>query len=249
LPTEPADPVVPPEPQPTQEELDVAAPAPAQDLAASQTELFCPGGTHEGCHDYADMPTYLDHILALISPMFDELYGVEYRPAGLFYVAAGESGSTPCTNPDGSAGPYDSSSYLYCPANQAIYTGQDRLWHFYSDLGDAAPAVGYAHEWGHHIQTIMGVPASRTSQESVRAENQADCIAGAWVYYAEQNGYLEYPDDLGDLQALLQEIAATEGPARDHGDLEERTASVNYGYNYGLRGCNQYYPATPIYNG
>ena len=62
-----------------------------------------------------------------------------------------------------------------------MYVGQDMLWTFYEQTGDAGPAVGLAHEFGHHIQQSMGVPAPRTAEQSTRHENQADCVAGAWT--------------------------------------------------------------------
>jgi hypothetical protein len=250
VPSETATVVVTPSPEPTKTEIAGAAPAPAQELAANQQQVFCPGGSHEGCHTYDDMDTYLTHILALISPLFDELYGTANRPANFYYVAANSSGPMLCTTPEGTQASYNSRSYLYCGGDQAIYTGQDTMWEFYAGIGDAAPAVGYAHEWGHHIQNIMGVPQSQDLKQNIQRENQADCIAGAWLYYAERSGVLEYPDDLGDLQGLLQAIASAESDlSRDHGTLEERSYAVDYGYNYGLRGCNQYFPNTPIYNG
>ncbi|QDW29587.1 hypothetical protein FFF93_007255 [Arthrobacter sp. KBS0702] len=237
-------------PEPTNTKIAAAAPATAQELAANQPQVFCPGGSHEGCHNYADMPTYLTHILALISPMFDELYGAANRPSNFYYIAADQAGPTACRASDGNIAAYNHLSYMYCGGDRAIYTGQDSLWLFYSEIGDAAPAVGYAHEWGHHIQNIMGVPPGSTLQESIQLENQADCIAGAWVYFAQQSGFLEYPNDLGDIQRLLTTIASSESEVnRDHGTLQERSDSIDYGYNYGLRGCNQYFPATPIYNG
>jgi Putative neutral zinc metallopeptidase len=73
-------------------------------------------------------------------------------------------------------------------AASAIYAGQDALWSPYNGVGGAAAAVGYAHEWGHHIQNVMGVPAPETPEESTALEAQADCIAGAWVHQSAQSG-------------------------------------------------------------
>jgi hypothetical protein len=250
IPTAAATVRVTPTPEPTKTGIPRSAPAPVQELKANQQQVFCPGGTHEGCHNYADMPTYLTHVLALIAPMFDGLYGTTNRPSNFYYIAAGSYGPTGCTTSQGTPAPYDSNSYMYCPGDQAIYTGQDIMWQFYAGIGDAAPAVGYAHEWGHHIQNIMGVPPSTDLQQSIQRENQADCIAGAWVFYAAQSGFLEYPDDLGDIGALIQAVSSAEEDInRDHGTVQERSSSIDYGYNYGLRGCNQYFPSTPIYNG
>ena len=56
-------------------------------------------------------------------------------------------------------------SYEYCPVDQAIYVGQDMLWEFYTRTGDAGPAVGLAHEFGHHIQSQLGVPLDQMAAE------------------------------------------------------------------------------------
>jgi hypothetical protein len=234
-------PEAPAEPPAPSDGLVVAEPDTAL-LTDPNAQAFCPHGTHEGCHTYEEMQIYIDQMIGLIAPTFDRLYGVENRPSMLWYVAAGITGQTACVDT------YDSKIYAYCPADRSIYVGQDMLWELYSGLGDAAPAAGFAHEWGHHVQTLMGVPPARTPAETIPRENQADCIAGAWVYEAETNGFMEYPDDLADLEALVIAIAGAEGdPERAHGTVEERAASLEYGYNYGLIGCNEFFPDTPVY--
>lgn len=243
-----------------------AQPLAAEGLSAQKDVVFCPNGSHEGCHTKADMSTYFDHMLALIAPMFDELYGVQNRPANFYFISTGLTGPGPCKHT------YSELDYHYCGQDQSINIGQETLWLFYNGIGDAAPAVGIAHEWGHHIQEIMRVddnlingPQPKDEAEavelirlhSIQVENQADCISGAWVYHAATQGLLEYPDDVADIDAILQAIASSEiipetgavNTKRDHGTLKERNEAVAFGYNYGLRGCNGYFPNTPIYNG
>ncbi|MDQ0693202.1 neutral zinc metallopeptidase [Arthrobacter sp. W4I7] len=205
------------------------------------------------------METFLDHMLALIAPMYDEVYGVSNRPANFYFVGTGRAGlPAPCTDTKGNSLLTSDQDFYYCPTDQSIYTGQEQLWRYYYDIGDAAPFVAYAHEWGHHIQTISGVhndladnaTAEQVRVHSIRLENQADCFAGVWLFYADTKGWLEYPDDAGDIGQILQEIASSDAnPERDHGNLEERTASLLHGYNQGLRGCNAFFPNTPIYQG
>jgi hypothetical protein len=239
--------------------LETAEPIPAQGLDARPDTMYCPGGSHEGCHTKADMGNFVDHMLALIAPMYDEVYGVSNRPANFYFVGTGQAGgSVPCTDSKGTSLVTTEEDYYYCPADKSIYTGQEQLWKYYYDIGDAAPFVAYAHEWGHHIQTLSGVhknlPNNATPEQirlhSINLENQADCFAGVWLYYADNKGWLEYPDDVGDIDRTLQEIASSDAnPNRDHGTLQERTDSLLYGYNQGLRGCNAFFPNTPIYQG
>lgn len=247
--TAPASPA--PVPAPTQ--LVAVAPATAEEFAANSGRIYCQTGSKEGCHSYAEMQSYLGHVLALVAPVFDEQYGVANRPAALNYVAAGLTGPTACLKDDGTPDPYSSQDFSYCTEDRAIYTGQDALWNLYANIGDAAPAVGYAHEWGHHIQGIMGVPAPETEEQNTLLENQADCIAGAWVNHAATAGLLEYPADLGDVKTVLAAIAVDTGEpgappaAPDPAALQERANSLLNGYSSGLQGCNSYFPETPVY--
>lgn len=151
-----------------------------------------------------------------------------------------------CIDPTGQLEEYTDQSYAYCPADETVYLGQRALWHFYDGAGDAGPIVGIAHEWGHHVQSATGVPAPRTPDEWIVFENQADCIAGAWTGYADDQDRLTYPDDLDDIGALMRLIGSVEGPERDHGTTPERTKSFIQGFRGGLSACNEFHPATPI---
>lgn len=200
----------------------------------------CPGGSHEGCYGFDEMDVYLGEIIGLVSPLFVERYGADSQPAAVVYVESGQAGETEC-------GYYDSSAFYYCPLTESIVIGQDELWHFYNEAGDAAPALALAHEWGHHVQTLMGVPRGTAAVEWITFENQADCVSGAWLRYADAQEILEYPDDTEDIERILQLVAAAEDdPARQHGTLQERTEAVELGFTEDLAGCDTYFPDTPV---
>ena len=98
-----------------------AQPLAPEGLSAQKDIVFCPNGSHEGCHTEADMSTYFDHMLALIAPMFDELYGVQNRPANFYFISTGLTGPGPCSHT------YSELDYHYCGEDQSIYIGQKTL--------------------------------------------------------------------------------------------------------------------------
>ena len=64
-----------------------------------------------------------------------------------------------------------------------------------------------AHEYGHHVQDLLGTLSGGTSQEgaagqSVRIELQADCYAGVWASNAAATGFLEPITDAEIADAL-----------------------------------------------
>ena len=193
----------------------------------------------ENCYGYEDMQEYLDQIIPMVEQFFDTTYADMPHPTEYIYVSERDTGPTGCNEG------YTDEIYAYCSVDEKIYTGQRALWGFYSDQGDAAPAVALAHEWGHHVQNKVGVPPAATDVGQISRENQADCIAGAWTAYAEEQGWLNYPDDLNDIGALLEEIAHDE-LGRRHGDLGERFDSLKLGYEFGLQGCNDFFPDSPV---
>ena len=185
------------------------------------------------------MPQFLDRVLPMVSQFFGEKYPRVAAPRDVKLVLAGETGSSPCRDTNGRRDGYSQESFEYCPANQTIYVGQATLWSFYR-IGDAAPVLAIAHEWAHHVQAQIGVAFPRTAAQSVSFENQADCMAGAWSRYAREKAWLEYPDDVQDIETLVRAIGSHEGPGRDHGTAPERNAAFQSGFNEGLAGCNKF---------
>jgi predicted metalloprotease len=96
---------------------------------------------------------------------------------------------------------------FYCPTDQRIYLDTsffNELANRFGAKGDFAQDYVIAHEFGHHIQNLLGTSdkvqqIQRSSSEregnaaSVRLELQADCYAGVW---AAQNRSRMEPGDL-----------------------------------------------------
>lgn len=106
---------------------------------------------------------------------------------------------------------------FYCPVDREVYLDLG----FFRELrdrfrapGDFAEAYVIAHEFGHHVQTQLGIEErvreeqqshpSEANDLSVRLELQADCYAGVWAHSAYEQNLLE----TGDLEEALTAAAA-----------------------------------------
>jgi Putative neutral zinc metallopeptidase len=221
-------------------------PPPSWSVPTQLTACHPPSMAH--CYTEATMQSYMGAIIPMVEQFFSASYAHMPKPARYVFVADNYPTTEACKDPDTGSGKVTSAgAFGYCPADNKVYLGQKMLWNFYNDDGDAAGAVSLAHEWGHHVQTVVGVPVPSTPQENRNHENQADCVAGAWLEYAGQRGWLE-SEDVGAIGRLILDIASSENdPNRTHGDVEERASSMGRGFDGGLDACNSFYPWNPIH--
>jgi len=128
--------------------------------------------------------------------------GVRFTPAT--FTAYDNATPTGCGVGQTSAGPF------YCPGDAHIYLDLsffDELSQRFGAPGEFARAYVIAHEYGHHIQNILGVmdrrggPSRGADSASVRTELQADCYAGVWAYHANQQFAILQN---GDVEAALR---------------------------------------------
>jgi hypothetical protein len=226
---------------------DSGEPAPTETTTQAQPDPSAsdPGSLEEDYNSYDLMDEYAYRLRDdFIEPWLTATWPSMELPR-LRYVASGESGFEGCLDYEGERGRYTSESYEYCPPDESVYVGQDTLWEFFQRTGDAGPAMGMAHEYGHHIQYQLGLEPPSTAAESVDFENQADCLAGTWARYADQQHWLEDASespngrsDLDDIELLFPLIASAEDEEdRDHGTQEEREEAFYDGYERGPAGC------------
>ena len=215
-----------------------AGPGPATVTTEADPDPSGSTSSMEGTYTYETMDDFVEAVVTgLIEPWIRDTWPRMALPEVLF-VPAGMRGREGCTDYDGADASYTSESYEYCPPDMTVYLGQDTVWEFYRTTGDAGPAMGIAHEYGHHIQNELGVPSPYTNAESIDYENQADCLAGAWTQYVDKVlKLLETPDDLEDVELLMPIIASAEGEDRNHGTQQEREAAFFDGYESGVTAC------------
>jgi uncharacterized protein len=181
--------------------------------------------------------------------------GQRYQPTTLrLFTDAIQSG---CGAASAATGPF------YCPLDGKIYLDLG----FFRELrdrfgapGDFAQAYVIAHEFGHHVQNVLGISddVRRGQQEhpdeanelSVRLELQADCLAGVWARSAYQEGLLESGDleeglaaasAIGDDRIQRQAGRRVDPETWTHGSSDQRVSWFRRGYESGdLNGCNTF---------
>jgi predicted metalloprotease len=146
----------------------------------------------------------------------EDIWGREFARADLQYlepslVVYRDRYPTDCGMGDARMGPF------YCPADRRIYIDlgfYDALAQQFEAPGDFAQAYVIAHEFGHHVQNVLGIlpevnqemrnnPGSANAL-SVKLELQADCFAGVWAHSAYTRNLLED----GDLEEGLTAASA-----------------------------------------
>ncbi|WP_353509471.1 neutral zinc metallopeptidase [Intrasporangium sp.] len=188
-------------------------------------------------------------------------YQMNYELAKtVIYEGQTQSG---CGTANAQVGPF------YCPLDSKVYVDAS----FFQELeskygasgGQLAKEYVIAHEYGHHVQNLLGV-LNRAQQDpqgpnsgAVRIELMADCLAGTWVKHATETTDaggtpLLQPITQQDIKDALSAAAAV-GDDRiqekvqgrvtpetwTHGSAEARMSWFNQGYETGdINQCNTF---------
>ncbi len=172
--------------------------------------------------------------------------------------------SSGCGQASAGMGPF------YCPADKLVYLDPS----FFHDMlqgqlgasgGDLAEAYVVAHEYGHHLQDLLGTmskaqsSATGPTSASVRLELQADCYAGIWVHSAatvkDESGQplisgitdadladaVNAAQAVGDDRIQQQTQGHVDQEQWTHGSAAERVSWFKKGYRTGqLSACDTF---------
>jgi predicted metalloprotease len=196
----------------------------------------------------------VDHVQDSWARAFAEA-GLQYEPTQL--VLFTQATQTGCGQGSAATGPF------YCPLDSRVYLDLG----FFRELrdrfgapGDFAQAYVIAHEFGHHVQNVLGVSddvrreqqanPDEANELSIRLELQADCFAGIWAHSAYEENRLE-PGDLeeglaaaaavGDDRIQAQATGRVDPETWTHGSSEQRVEWFQKGFERGdPNDCNTF---------
>ena len=130
--------------------------------------------------------------------------------------------------------PFDDVTMAYCPLDGNVYIGEAITWALYNGFdpstgetgepNDSTIVFALAHEIGHRLQHVAGMPMSDPEKpsEQIAQENQADCVGGTFIDYLIRRDVMILGDYTRDLADGIISMASTEGPERDHGTIDQR---------------------------
>jgi len=150
-----------------------------------------------------------------------------YRPAPT--VLFSDRTSSACGPATTQVGPF------YCPADAKVYIDLGffrALTQSYGARGGPlAEAYVLAHEYGHHVQDLLGVfdrvqsGSVGPESDSVRLELQADCYAGIWAANAVATGFVTpiTEADVADALSVASAVGDDRLQRQDQGNVNPET--------------------------
>jgi predicted metalloprotease len=157
--------------------------APPAQVLGSECQTDADLNAKEDCRILADINS--------VQSYWSSTLGGRYTTARTVFFSG--STDTGCGAATTDVGPF------YCPVDKHVYIDlgffDELRTRFGAQGGPFAQAYVLAHEYGHHVQDLLGDLGSGSGEQgatgrSVRTELQADCYAGVWANHAVETGYI-----------------------------------------------------------
>lgn len=204
---------------------------------------------------------------AFLRAVFDDaqhMWSQEFKSAGLQYSPAGLVIFS--SHVRSRCGSHEDAGPFYCGADHIIYLSVQWFAALAHQHGVGAFAQAYivGHEFGHHVQRLLGIDVGaavhvnpgRGNALSVAGEVQADCLAGVWAHSAYTRAQLssrELDDMLRKAEVIGDDFEARRrGEAVDpglftHGSSAQRQRWLQTGFNSGApNACDSFVGLVPI---
>lgn len=179
--------------------------------------------------------------------------GQEYKriPSENLYAVTPKTTAPGCSSKGGKSTYEDvKDNAFYCSLGGFVAWDDAKLLpELYTEFGEYAIAMVFAHEWGHAIQDQVGI---MDKYKSILIENQADCFAGAWTAHTLDNtsdtGFRASAADLQSAVAGMLKFRDTPGSdvkgEQAHGSGFDRVNGFSEGFEQGAARCADF-PTNP----
>jgi len=166
----------------------------------------------------------------------DAFWAAEFAAKGNAYYAANIVPLSEITGSScGDFGPYDNPA-AFCPLDDSVYYSVPLSQEIQTTVGDFAWITVLSHEWGHHVQLLLGIDPAL----SIDRELQADCFSGAYAQRALNQGFLQEGDVTEAMVINIlsgDPVEMEETVAGAHGSSDYRVISFMEGYFGGSTAC------------